>query len=569
MLRLADDAEEGAVTVSVDESFAIVGDFGPYQKRHYFIVASAWVPCALVTLSTVFVNSHPAWRSPPLDAVSTDLVPCGHPFQIVDKWRSVQGEWDLLCDRVGLSSVIDSCFFLGFGIGSMFLGRYSDKAGRRRGCLISTCILSACTLCGAAAPAYWLYVVLRLGSGIGVGGLAIGCYVLGQELVGPSYQAWTGVGQSIIFALGAAILAPIAYLIPGWRALTAVTGLVGLVYVPVFLRVDESPGWLASVGDVARATHVIRAIARGNSSPGGNLTIRGTSLPAASGGGASSSGTSSSGGGGVAAAGPNLFRGSLLRYLISNLVFWFSTSFTYYGLSLSSDNLEGSIHVTFALMCLVEVPADTLGAWLLDRIGRRPTLVGCYVLTAVSCLLSMVLPPGLATTTVVITGKFAIAAAFACIFVYASELFPTAVRSQAMGLCSASGRLGGITAPFVVQLSSVGRSLPFVIFGLSCAAAALCFVRLPETAGAKGDQAAGRPRGRLVALAEVSDLSDDAIEMVGGCERASERALGGQPMEPAQEQEQPGQEVEEGAEGAAGPGAGREAPRSGSVDPDL
>jgi len=198
-------------------------------------------------------------------------------------------------------------------------------------------------------------------------------------------------------------------------------------------------------------------------------------------------------GGGVSGGGALVGRLRLQLWL--NLVFWFSTSFSYYGLSLSAGNLGGSIYMNFALMSAIELPADALAAWLCDVWGRRPTLAASYLIGGASCLLCMVLPPGQATVAAALVGKFAVAGAFGGIYVYSSELFPAAVRSQAMGLASASGRLGGIAAPAVVLLASVSVSLPFVIFGGSCIAAALCFVWLPETLRA---QPAAQPAGKAV-----------------------------------------------------------------------
>lgn len=52
-------------------------------------------------------------------------------------------------------------------------------------------------------------------------------------------------------------------------------------------------------------------------------------------------------------------------------------------------------------------------------------------------------------------GKFAVSMAFALLYVYTSELFPTEARNKGMGLASVAARIGGILAPFVSLLVSV------------------------------------------------------------------------------------------------------------------
>ena len=51
-------------------------------------------------------------------------------------------------------------------------------------------------------------------------------------------------------------------------------------------------------------------------------------------------------------------------------------------------------------------------------------------------------------------GKFGVSAAFASIYVYTVEIFPTPIRSLALGSCSTIARFGAILSPFVIDLVS-------------------------------------------------------------------------------------------------------------------
>jgi hypothetical protein len=94
----------------------------------------------------------------------------------------------------------------------------------------------------------------------------------------------------------------------------------------------------------------------------------------------------------------------------------------------------------------------------------------------VACLLCALIPNGefgtISASLRIITavmGKFGVASAFALLFVYTTELFPTVVRNAALGANSSVARIGGIAAPMVVLLAEVMHAgwLSFVVFGLT------------------------------------------------------------------------------------------------------
>jgi len=110
--------------------------------------------------------------------------------------------------------------------------------------------------------------------------------------------------------------------------------------------------------------------------------------------------------------------------------------------------LGGSLYFNFAMGSVSEVPATLIGAYLVDKIGRRKTLSGGYLLGGLACTFCVVLAPGSdGQKYTAMLGKFGITAAFSCIFVYAAELFPTVLRSAGMGMSSTAARVGGMAAP--------------------------------------------------------------------------------------------------------------------------
>ena len=66
-------------------------------------------------------------------------------------------------------------------------------------------------------------------------------------------------------------------------------------------------------------------------------------------------------------------------------------------------------------------------------------------------------------------------------FSFTAELFPTNLRSSALGSCSAAGRLGGMLAPLILYLSVVNEILPAIIISFTCFVATFVALKLPET----------------------------------------------------------------------------------------
>ena len=70
------------------------------------------------------------------------------------------------------------------------------------------------------------------------------------------------------------------------------------------------------------------------------------------------------------------------------------------------------------------------------------------------------------------------------VWVYTAKMFPTEIRSMALGASSLCGRVGGILAPPVLYLSSAWVPLPFIIMGSgSLVGGVLILLVLPETLG--------------------------------------------------------------------------------------
>ena len=69
------------------------------------------------------------------------------------------------------------------------------------------------------SPNFWVYLILRLLTGISNGGLGLSSFVLATEAVGPSKRAPVGMSTFYFFSLGIAVLPALSYFSGNWRYL--------------------------------------------------------------------------------------------------------------------------------------------------------------------------------------------------------------------------------------------------------------------------------------------------------------------------------------------------------------
>lgn len=65
---------------------------------------------------------------------------------------------------------------------------------------------------------------------------------------------------------------------------------------------------------------------------------------------------------------------------------WITCTFVFYGLAINSVSLAGDKYTNYMLVVSVEVIAVVTNALVLDRIGRKKTLLAAYVVCGISCV---------------------------------------------------------------------------------------------------------------------------------------------------------------------------------------
>lgn len=200
----------------------------------------------------------------------------------------------------------------------------------------------------------------------------------------------------------------------------------------------------------------------------------------------------------------------LLRLIICSFV-WVVCAFVFFGLKLISTQIhgDGNKYVSFMLVGAAEIPGFLSASLLLDRCGRKGTLIGAFLLTGLSIIGSLFVPEN--NTSIVlalfIVGKGAITCAFSSVYNFTAELWPTSLRNTMMGFCSMIARIGSMLAPLTPLLVSIlttssrflvihllnplfqqghiSPEIPFFIFGGVPIFAVLLIFCLPETKNRK------------------------------------------------------------------------------------
>ena len=89
----------------------------------------------------------------------------------------------------------------------------------------------------------------------------------------------------------------------------------------------------------------------------------------------------------------------------------------------------------------------------------------------------------MAILVVFLIGKCCSGAAFTLVWVVTAELYPTNLRSQAVGLSSTVARIFSLLCPFVATLAAYWKPLPMLILGAPTMIAGILTFWLPEMKG--------------------------------------------------------------------------------------
>nr|XP_004225597.2 organic cation transporter protein-like isoform X1 [Ciona intestinalis] len=397
--------------------------------------------------------------------------------------ETIVTEWDLVCDKVGISFLATSLNYAGLLVGSLMGGLVADRFGRIAVLRVSS-ILSLIVTCGISlSPNVYVYTALRFLASVTYFPMIESGFVYMIELSRKKWRTVIGLWYNAIFGIFSMSLSVLALIWRHWRSLQIAKSIVGFVpFIILGWLVSESPRWLFGHNKQAQSKQVCEVIAKRNKTQLSEEVWQAT---------VDEFNKFKKVKGSKESPLRAMYRLPCTRFLtLCNMFVWMVTSMVYFGLLLNVGNLPGGVYLNHALGALMEFAACVVAIFAIRKVGFSKCTSSSLYTASLSCLLStVVLQLGngqqvFETLSIVLAmiGRFAASLAFAVLYVHTVEMFPTVGRSTALGLSSMSARFGSIFTPFTVQLHLTIPWLTPVIFSILAFFAAYLSGNFPDTA---------------------------------------------------------------------------------------
>jgi MFS transporter, putative metabolite:H+ symporter len=378
----------------------------------------------------------------------------------------IRGEFKL--DATGGGLVL-SATFVGMFVGAAAAGRLADRYGRRTVFTTTLVIFSIGSALSALAPTFETLLVARVITGLGLGGELPVVATLVSELSPRAQRGRMIVLLESFWAYGTILAGIVAITVVvnyGWRWGFAVGALPALYVAYLRRALPESPRFLAEKGRAPEADAVVRRVERAG---GGALLTLAPAIPPTRAGRTRIA---------------ELVSGRYARRTAMLWILWFGVVLTYYGMFLWIPSLlvargfddvrPGQANMLFFFSTFAQVPGYFSAAWLVERWGRKPTLVVYLLGTALSAYMfgNVGAGTGVAQTNLVVLWlsllSFFNLGAWGVVYTYTPELYPTSVRATGAGVAAAVGRLGGIIGPYLtpvlLSVNAIAVNGTFAVF---------------------------------------------------------------------------------------------------------
>ena len=362
-------------------------------------------------------------------------------------------------------------------LGSVVLGRLADRIGRRRifqGAILWYAVFTALT---ALAWGPGSLSAFRFLAGIGLGGILVVDPSMLAEYLPPQKRGRYLVFLDFFWPVGLLLATGLSWLFLeqvggdwAWRYLFLAAAFPAFLAFAARLALPESPYWLARRGRTEEAAGVLDRIT--------GRRVDAESLAAEPEPRASA----------VELVSRRLRGTSAVIVLV-----WIALNISYYGLFLwlpfvlqAEERFTIDVYLLLALAAVSQFPGYAAAIWLVERMGRKPTLAAFLALGGVSAYAFAVSDSAPQYVAALLFVGFFNLGAWGAVYPYTSELFPTRLRASAFGMVEGVGKGAAIGGPYLFGAlidwtGDIVWSLTFValVMGLG----ALVMLLGPETRG--------------------------------------------------------------------------------------
>ncbi|XP_053335536.1 solute carrier family 22 member 16 [Clarias gariepinus] len=410
----------------------------------------------------------------------------GYVFDHSQVEQSIVTEWDLVCEKEWLGKLTQPTFMLGVLIGALLFGDIADRVGRRPILMVTSVCQFVFGITVAFTGNFYIFMLTRFLLAMVSSGYLVVVFVYVTEFTGSKVRTWTSMHVHAAFAIGVMVVALVGYLVRVWWLYQIILTLSTCPFLLYCWKFPETPFYLMAKGRHQEVQELLDTMARWN---GTEPSLKVSELMDEPGNTLLKNRQQHDG----RLEEPEKKLSILDMFGSWKMVgrsatcwaIWFIGALGYYVFSLGSVNLGGNQYINLFLAGAVELPSYLLGCFAMDRVGRKMTCAPALLLGGVACMLIIAVPQDFEVLAVVLsmTGKFAIAIAFGLIYLYTCELYPTIIRSLAVGSGSMSCRIGSVVAPFCVYLADIWIYLPQLIVGILSFIVGVLTFFLPETLG--------------------------------------------------------------------------------------
>ena len=407
---------------------------------------------------------------------------------------AVRAQWALTSEQTG---VLGSSAMVGYLFGAFFAGALGDLIGRRTVMMYALAIYSLATLVAAFASNWQFLFWWRVIASFGTGAESAIIAPFLAEFVQKKYRGRFVGSLSGFFSFGFVFSALLGYFVVpasqnGWRIVQILSAVPILMLLWWRRALPESPRWLIDRGRSAEAAAEVNRmeaeVIQGSQPSLPPLeTIEIPSLSPRQGGTFT--------GNLRALWSPSVRRITLMLWLL-----WITITFSYYGFFtwIPSLLVDKGMTITKSfgysiIIYLAQIPGYYSAAFVSEKLDRKWTIVLYMLLGGASALL---MSNARTDETITVAGflmSFFMNGTYAGIYAYTPELYPTSFRTTGMGVASAFGRIGGLSAPIVIgyTFSRIGFSGVFTITTIVLVTGALTVALLGvNTAGKSLEQIA-------------------------------------------------------------------------------